>query len=110
LQCPASGKDLITSKTPLAYANRPLSDSVYRTHFKKTLWPNFTIVLCEWKNEKDSHGLFTTSVTSLNEDPTDANDMISLIQQDLHGYPLERNQFYSTTTGDLLISHSMTAV
>jgi hypothetical protein len=42
---------------------------------------------------KDSHDLLTTAVTAINENSSDGDYVISLMQQDLHGYPLERNQF-----------------
>jgi hypothetical protein len=40
---------------------------------------------------KDTHELVTTAVTEI-EDANDGEFIIKLMEQDLHGYPLERNQ------------------
>ena len=42
---------------------------------------------------KDTHELVTTAVTFIEETPTDGDYTVSIMEQDLHGYPLDRNRF-----------------
>jgi hypothetical protein len=43
---------------------------------------------------KDTHELLTTAVTQIEEKEAEGDIVIRLMEQDLHGYPVERNLLY----------------
>jgi hypothetical protein len=43
---------------------------------------------------KDNHELVTTAVTEILENSSEGDYLIRLMEEDLHGYPLERNQLW----------------